>query len=365
MGKHKVLIVEDERLVARDIALALEEANYEIVGILSYGNEVIEKVPQLKPDLVLLDIKIAGPIDGIQVAEYLYRYWQTAVVFLTANSDQETIERAKKASPYGFLIKPFQDRQLLTAVEFAIENHQRHQERLEHLRRNITTALPHELNTALNSILGLSEIIITEFTNLERTEILEFVTDIRNSAQRLHFFTQRYLFFTQLELLLSRPDRLQILTKMEPTLHPAAQIELVVQELNREQQREFSLELFDQQLSIPLEFFTKLIKELIDNALRYSIPHTPIAIVTALENSYYRLLVRNEAAKFELDSIADSGAYVLSSSVFHDYHGSGLGLAIVHRILRLVEGIINFNFTPPHVEAIVQLPAIPNALQLD
>lgn len=365
MSKRRILIVEDERLIARDIALALEEANYEVVGILSYGNEVIEKVPKLKPDLVLLDIHILGPIDGIQVAEYLHKYWQTAVVFLTANSDQETIERAKKTFSYGFLIKPFQDRQLLTAVEFAIETHQRNQERLESLLRNITTALPHELNTALNSILGLSEIIISEFHSLAPAEILEFVTDIRNSAQRLHFFTQRYLFFTQLELLLSRPDRLQFMAKMEPTLHPSEAIKTVIVESNRELQREFILDIADQELTIPLEFFTKLMKELIDNALRYSIPQTPITVTTPPGENCYCLAIKNQTEKFELESLSDSGAYVKSNPMFHDYHGSGLGLGIVYRILRLVEGSINFNFVAPHLETIVKLPLNSHALQLD
>lgn len=365
MSTTKILIVEDERLIARDIALTLEHAGYEVVDILSNGNEVIDRVPKLKPDLVLLDINILGSIDGVQVAEYLHRYWQTAVVFLTANSDESTFDRAKHTGAYGFLIKPYHSRQLLTTVENAILTHQNNQSRLANLRRNITAALPHELNTALNSILGLSEIIATEYNNLSDEEVLEFISDIQSSAKRLHFFTSRYLFFAELELLLVNPDRVSIMTQMEPVLHTEQALLDVLAEFKQKSDREFILDICNTNLQVPLEFFNVLMQELIDNSLRYSIPNTPIVISTAEHYDYFSILVSNQTDSFDLDSISSIGAYVKSKSLFQDKQGSCMGLGIVYRILSLLEGVIDFNFNNSCLEVKVKLPNKSCVLQLD
>lgn len=366
MKPYKILIVEDEKLVARDIATALEEAGYEVVGMISYGHEVIDRVAKLKPDLVLLDIHILGSMNGIQVAEYLHRYWQTAVVFLTANTDNETFEQAKKTFAYGFLMKPYNTRQLITTVETAIETHHHYQAQLASLRSNITNALPHELNTALNSILGLSEIAISEFDSLTSEELLSFLSDIHMSAKRLQFFTKRYLDFAQLEMLISSPARSELMAKMEPTLHSAEVITNLVTNLNKEHEREFILKLSDTNLDFPLEYFTILVRELIDNAIRYSIPHTPLEISSYTENDRFLCInFRNQAHKFELDTLSDAGAYVLSQKIFYDRKGSGLGLALVRRVLYLLDGSITFNFVQPYLDVTVKLPLKSCALSVD
>lgn len=365
MKQHKILVVEDEKLVARDLAFALEEANYQVVGMISYGHEVIDRVAKLKPDLVLLDINILGSINGIQVAEYLHRYWQIPVVFLTANTDHETFELAKKTYAYGFLMKPYSTRQLITTVDTAIETHRNNHEKLTNLRSNITNALPHELNTALNNILGLSEIAITEYESLTEEEILEFLSDIQVSAKRLQFFTKRYLDFAQLEILMTNPDRLQLMAKMEPVLHSGDVINQLINKLNKNNAREFHLNLIDPNLDLPLEFFNNLFQELIDNCLRYSIAETPIEIQTKQEGEYFVATLRNQTQKFDLDTISEAGAYVKSQKTFQDQQGSGLGLGIVHRILHLLDGSIAFNFAEPYLTVQIKIPIKLCVLQLD
>jgi DNA-binding NarL/FixJ family response regulator len=364
MKHNKILIVEDEKLVARDLAFALEEAGYQVLGMISYGHEVIDRVAKLKPDLVLLDINILGSINGIQVAEYLHRYWQIPVVFLTANTDHETFTQAKKTYAYGFLMKPYSARQLITTVETAIETHRNNQEKLTNLRSNITNALPHELNTALNNILGLSEITITEYNSLTDEEVLEFLADIYSSAKRLQFFTKRYLDFAQLEVLISNPDRLEIMAKMEPVIHCKDVIEALISRLNQNNDREFILNLVDSNLDFPLEFFNSLLLELIDNCLRYSIPKTPIEIYTNQEGDYFVINIRNQALSFDLDTISDEGAYVKSQKIFQDQQGSGLGLGIVYRILYLLDGLITFNFNNSVLDVQIKIPIKYCALQL-
>ncbi|MGE4394739.1 MAG: methanogen output domain 1-containing protein [Methanobacteriales archaeon] len=118
-----MLIVEDESIVALDIKHRAELLGYEVVGIASSGEEALKLIKEKKPDLVLMDIVLKGEMDGIEAAEVIKRDYNIPVVYLTAHSDKETLDRAKQTEPFGYLIKPFEDRELHSAIEVAIYKH--------------------------------------------------------------------------------------------------------------------------------------------------------------------------------------------------------------------------------------------------
>ncbi len=115
-----MLVVEDEVIAARDIAQQLTQSGYTVAGISSHGEEVVALVEQLKPDLVLMDIQLAGAVDGIAVAKILREQHLAPVVFLTAFAADEVLARAKLSQPFGYILKPFAERELRTALEMAI-----------------------------------------------------------------------------------------------------------------------------------------------------------------------------------------------------------------------------------------------------
>jgi len=119
MARARILIVEDETIVAMDIAATLRRLGYEIVGMVGTGKAAIASAESMKPDLILMDIRIKGPMDGIEAASVIQQQRVTPIVFLTAHSDVDTVERAKAASPYGYLVKPFDERALHRALEIA------------------------------------------------------------------------------------------------------------------------------------------------------------------------------------------------------------------------------------------------------
>ncbi len=123
MAKARILIVEDERLVATDIAQCLQQLGYEVTGTAVSAVEALRQAVSTMPDLVLMDIKLKGGIDGVQAAEVLYDRMNIPVVYLTAFADVETVERAKNTFPSGYVLKPFDDRSLRTAVELALHRH--------------------------------------------------------------------------------------------------------------------------------------------------------------------------------------------------------------------------------------------------
>jgi diguanylate cyclase (GGDEF)-like protein/PAS domain S-box-containing protein len=123
MAEVSILIVEDESLIARDIKLSLEGLGYGVVDIASSGEEAIQKTRELNPSLVLMDIMLKGDMDGIEAAEVIHRELDIPVVFLTAHSNDSIVERAKAANPYGYLLKPFKEKELVVTLEMSFRRH--------------------------------------------------------------------------------------------------------------------------------------------------------------------------------------------------------------------------------------------------
>ena len=123
MALVKVLIVEDEVLVGRDIAARLKSAGYHIVDCVDTGREALHTLEEELADIVLLDINLIGDMDGIETAEKIRAKHDLPVIFLTSLSDQETAERAKRSQPAAYMLKPFNERQLHIAIQLAVSNY--------------------------------------------------------------------------------------------------------------------------------------------------------------------------------------------------------------------------------------------------
>ncbi|MDP3623471.1 MAG: response regulator, partial [Methanobacteriaceae archaeon] len=124
MPDTKLLVVEDESIVAMDIKHRAEGLGYTVMSIASSGEEAIEKTKKYKPDLVLMDIVLKGKMDGVEAAQVIQEEFDIPIVYLTAYSDEKTLGRAKLTGPFGYIIKPFEDRELHSAVEVALYKHQ-------------------------------------------------------------------------------------------------------------------------------------------------------------------------------------------------------------------------------------------------
>lgn len=124
MSPVKILVIEDESIVAMDIKRRLENMNYQVPEIISSGEEAIENTLQISPDLVLMDIVLRGEVDGIKAAQVIKDKYNIPVVYLTAYSDEKTLKRAKITGPFGYIIKPFEDRELHSAIEVALYKHE-------------------------------------------------------------------------------------------------------------------------------------------------------------------------------------------------------------------------------------------------
>ncbi len=116
----KILVVEDEMVIAANISLQLSELGYEVTGILPRGEEVLPHIKIDRPDIILLDIRLKGEMDGIETARLVLQQYNLPIIYLTANSDEDHFNRAKETQPFAFISKPFKKLDLQRAIELAI-----------------------------------------------------------------------------------------------------------------------------------------------------------------------------------------------------------------------------------------------------
>ena len=123
MVKARILVVEDDRIVAKDIQESLEIMGYAVLTTVPSGKEAIESAENNAPDLILMDIKLKGEMNGTEADEELHGRLEIPIIYLTAYSDDEVLEKAKITEPFGYLIKPFEDRELRSTIEIALYKH--------------------------------------------------------------------------------------------------------------------------------------------------------------------------------------------------------------------------------------------------
>lgn len=155
-----VMVVEDEQIVALDLQQMLGELGYEVVALASSADEAIAHAEQHRPDIVLMDIRIAGPQDGIETANVLHHRLGVPVVYLSAHSDRATLQRAKAAEPFGYLVKPVNPAHLATTLEVALHKHAEIGRQLRRLTRTLESVSQAAMRDELTGLLnrrGLAE----------------------------------------------------------------------------------------------------------------------------------------------------------------------------------------------------------------
>jgi PAS domain S-box-containing protein len=140
MGKSQILVVEDDNIVVMELEDSLQSLGYAVSAVASYGKEAIEKAAEMRPDLVLMDIRLKGNVNGIDAAQEIRERFDIPVIYLTAYADEDTLQRAKRTEPYGYIVKPFEERELHSVIEMALYKH-RMERKLKESERWLATTL--------------------------------------------------------------------------------------------------------------------------------------------------------------------------------------------------------------------------------
>ena len=175
MAKGKILIVEDSILVSMHLSKTLESEGYVVCGTANSGEIAVEVLDRLSVDLVLMDIMLSGRMDGIETATVIKQRFNIPVVYITALTDRDTIQRAKITEPYGYLTKPFEDREIFTVIEMALYKH------------GIERKLKHSEERYFSTVNSISDAVIVTDKNFQ-------VTYINPTAEKITGYTHHEAF---------------------------------------------------------------------------------------------------------------------------------------------------------------------------
>ncbi len=353
----KVLITEDEILIARELEMTLQDLGYEVVGIASNGASALAQIAEVQPDLVLMDIVLPGELDGIETAEQIRQQFQLPIIFLTAYADRSTLERAKITEPFGYLLKPFQPQALNIAIQVALVRHRAESARLSNLRSSITAALPHEINTPLHGILGFTNVIQRYYDSMSKTEMLETIQCIQTSAVGLEKICKRVLLYAKLEVIGTSPPEVAQLRQMA-TFDSTEVIERLAQRKATELGRRMTLRLHLAELPVQMAelYLGQIVEELVDNACRFSEPGSFIDLSTTLDQQSFCLTLTDRGQGMTPNQISQIGAYQQFNRDYLEQQGLGLGLALVQQIVRLHGGSFAIQSSEQGSSITVRLP---------
>jgi hypothetical protein len=124
MHNTRVLVVEDQSVIALDLKGRLAAMGYAVLGPVSTGEDAIRQATELRPTVILMDIILKGEMDGVEAAAHIREHLGIPIIYLTAHSDEQTLKRAQVTEPYGYILKPFEDREVVTAIEMALYKHE-------------------------------------------------------------------------------------------------------------------------------------------------------------------------------------------------------------------------------------------------
>ncbi|NJL90748.1 MAG: hybrid sensor histidine kinase/response regulator [Coleofasciculaceae cyanobacterium SM2_1_6] len=298
MSLVKVLVVEDEFIVAADLKARLNKMGYKVVGTAASGLEAIEKVWRESPDIILMDIVLKGDMDGIAAAAAIKQGYNLPIIFLTAYADQNTFKKAKLTEPFGYICKPFQEKNLRMAIEVALQRHsietqqqqeliavqQSHYESLHQLNSQTeeVSRTIHELRTPLTTILASIKLLDISKGQTETELQNKYLRLLKSSSTKLENLIEDIL-------LLAKAERKQLRFAPE-AIDLARFCRNYLEEIQVSSQTSHRFIFLSPNLPslvyLDAKILETILSNLLTNAIKYSPPEKAIVLKVEYQKNY-------------------------------------------------------------------------------
>ncbi len=340
-----ILIIEDEDLIRDSLEDLLSIEGFEVITA-ENGEKGLHMVSQRQPDLILCDVMM--PIlNGYEVLEQIRQdkaLSNVPFLFLTSMIDRRSTRKGMTLGADDYLEKPCTKNELLEAIavrlgkQQAIDQHI--EEKMKALRTSITLSLPHELQTPLSGIMGLSELMMLQSEELSPSEVYEFADGIQHSAERLYRLIQNYLLYSRLIVMRSQGQ-----TRF--TSAYSSNSKMIISNLGDHKATscdrldDLEMDLIEVDLIISSEDLTKTVEELIDNAFNYSQKGSKVVIRSYITDREWICKIQDRGRGMSDQQIANIGAFIQFNRQFYEQQGMGLGLSLAQTLVEFYGGKLN------------------------
>jgi signal transduction histidine kinase len=344
--KTTILIVEDELLIAKNLSYKLEKLGYEVAGIVSSGHDAIERANELKPDLILMDIVIKGEIDGIETAAKIHQKLDIPVIYTTAYADEETLHRAEETGSYGYVLKPFKERELHASIKIALSQHKakvKMQQLIElaaatseNKSRYISMAY-HDLNTPLTTIQLSAEMLEDSEVESRGGNNAKSIDRIKKAVSSMNQLLEQILMLSKAE-----SGKLPLTKKSLNAVNLCKSILEEIQPIATKRHRlTFSTKTEKLSAHLDEKLLHHLLINLLSNAIKYSPNGGTVSLELSCENEQIIFCVRDEGIGIPEEYLEKLFQQFERGANVGNIKGTGLGLCIVKYIVDLHGGKIS------------------------
>jgi signal transduction histidine kinase len=334
----KILVVEDSKEVLNNISQILSISGYE-VDTADNGKVGLEKVNKIMPDLIVSDIMMPE-MDGHKFFSELKKNPVTSLIpfiFLTAKASPEAIREGMREGADDYLVKPFRAADLLDAVKARLNKKNNWDLKLAEVTSNISAYVPHELRTPLVAIVGLTDIISSEFDELKKDEMIEMIQMIKNSSEKLHKTIEKFLLYSSVVLSSNGKktfDTNSEIIDIKMLINTVARTKMVAE--NRI--NDLIINLNNACIKIEIDFFKFIIEELIDNSVKFSAKGKSIEITNEILDGKVNIKITDHGRGMTEKEINSIGPFIQHNREYYQQPGIGLGLVIVKKLVDLYGG---------------------------
>jgi PAS domain S-box-containing protein len=330
MTNERILVVEDEELIGQDIKFLLEDLGYEVPDLVPSGEEAINKAGETHADLVLMDIMLEGDMDGIEAANKINNQYGIPIIYLTAYRNEEIFQRAKLTEPYAYIVKPFEERELRTNVEIALNRHKAEKERIklteltaknQILKRSLKDqeTLLREIHHRVNNNMQIiSSLLSLQSAHVKDDRDLQLFKDSQNRVKSMAKVHERLYQSYDLSSIKFAGYCQSLLTDLFSSHRAAPGIRLKI---------DIDDVSFNMETAVPCGL---IINELVSNSLKYAFPNNIGEITVSLKHY--------NQDKFLL-TISDNGVGIPGDIDFKN--SSSLGFRLTNNLTSQLEGKID------------------------
>ena len=344
MSEHKILIVEDELLIAKGLSRKLAKLGYTVVDIVSSGTKAIQRATEIKPDLILMDIVIKGDMDGIETAAKINENLGIPVVYLTAYADDQTLDRAEITGSYGYILKPFKERELHATIKMALKKHQQQVQVEKSLlktkvsneeKSQLLSMVAHDIRNPLTTIQGSSEILQYYQHKLTQEKQVQHFERIQSAIDNINQMIEDILILGKAgaRKLRFEPISLNAIAFCQSLLEQ-------FQSTTKQHQLTFCSQKEYSQTYLDGKLLSHILANLLSNAIKYSPEGGNIHLEVCGDEQQMIFRVRDQGIGIPLEYQAKLFQQFERADNVGRIPGTGLGLCIVKQAVDLHKGTI-------------------------